>query len=154
MKLKPGSQLLGDRGAADEVAALEDERLEAGLGQVGAVDQAVVAAADDDGVVASLLVLRHAMSGRLSRGVEERAAGSRRRATVSYWWLIVSSRLTLRPGLGEVGTAPGPSRCAAAASASTSGWWRSRPARPSSSYSIDSSSSGVSSLGGIRPASL
>ena len=46
-----GSELLGDGRAADEVAPLEDERLEAGLGQVGAVDQAVVPAADDDGVV-------------------------------------------------------------------------------------------------------
>ena len=57
MKWKPGPQLLGDRGAADEVAALEDEHLQAGLGEVGAVDQAVVAAADDDRVV-RLLWLR------------------------------------------------------------------------------------------------
>ena len=44
-------QLLGDRRATDEVAALEDERAQPGLGQVGAVGQAVVAAADDDRVV-------------------------------------------------------------------------------------------------------
>ena len=48
---KPGTQLLGDGGAADEVAPLEDQRPQAGLGEVGAVDEAVVAAADDDGVV-------------------------------------------------------------------------------------------------------
>ena len=56
------AELLGDRRAADEVAALEDQRPEPGLGQVGAVDQAVVAATDDDRVVgpvgASTRVLR------------------------------------------------------------------------------------------------
>jgi hypothetical protein len=46
-----GAQLLGDRGAADQVALFEDEGPEPALGQVGAVDQAVVAAADDDRVV-------------------------------------------------------------------------------------------------------
>ena len=51
-------ELLGDRRAADEVAPLEDQRLQAGLGEVGAVDQAVVAAADDDRVVV-LGVVRH-----------------------------------------------------------------------------------------------
>ena len=48
---KPGPELLGDRRAADEVAALEDQRLEARLREVGAVDEPVVAAADDDRVV-------------------------------------------------------------------------------------------------------
>ena len=45
------TQLLGDGRAADEVPALEDERSQARLGEVGAVGQAVVAAADDDRVV-------------------------------------------------------------------------------------------------------
>ena len=44
-------ELLGDRRAADEVAPLEDERPQPGLGEVGAVGQAVVAATDDDRVV-------------------------------------------------------------------------------------------------------
>ena len=51
VKWKPGAELLGDRRAADEAAALEDERAQAGLGEVGAVDEAVVPAADDDRVV-------------------------------------------------------------------------------------------------------
>ena len=50
-ELEAREELLGDRGAADEAAALEDQGAQAGLGEVGAVDQAVVAAADDDGVV-------------------------------------------------------------------------------------------------------
>ena len=48
---EPRPELLGDRRAADEVASLEDERPQPGLGQVGAVGQPVVAAADDDRVV-------------------------------------------------------------------------------------------------------
>ena len=43
--------LLGDRGAAQHVALLEDERLQAGPREVGGADQAVVATADDDRVV-------------------------------------------------------------------------------------------------------
>ena len=45
-------ELLGDRGAAEDVALLEDERLQPGPGQVGGADEPVVAAADDDRVVA------------------------------------------------------------------------------------------------------
>ena len=45
-------QLLGDGRAAQDVALLEDERLHPGPGQVRGADQAVVAAADDDRVVA------------------------------------------------------------------------------------------------------
>ena len=45
------AELLGDRRPTDEVAPLDDQRLEAGLGQVGAVDEAVVAATDHDRVV-------------------------------------------------------------------------------------------------------
>ena len=44
--------LLGDRGAAEDVALLEDERAQAGPGEVGGADEAVVAAADDHRVVA------------------------------------------------------------------------------------------------------
>ena len=49
-EVEPGDQLLGDRRAADDVAPLDDQRLQARLGEVRAVDQAVVAAADDDRV--------------------------------------------------------------------------------------------------------
>ena len=44
-------ELLGHRGAAQDVALLEDEGLHAGAGEIGGADQAVVAAADDDRVV-------------------------------------------------------------------------------------------------------
>ena len=44
-------QLLGDRGAADEAAALEHQHVEPRLGEVRRVGQAVVASADDDRVV-------------------------------------------------------------------------------------------------------
>jgi hypothetical protein len=50
-EVKAGYQFLGDRCAADERAALDDQRPQPGLGQIGAVDQAVVATADDDRVV-------------------------------------------------------------------------------------------------------
>ena len=59
MKLEAGMQLLGDRGAADQLAPLEDQGPQAGLREVGAVDEAVVAAADDDRVVLDVLRLRH-----------------------------------------------------------------------------------------------
>jgi hypothetical protein len=65
-----GMQLLGDRGTADEVPALEDQRPQAGLREVGAVDEAVVPAADDDGVVAPVV------RGRVGR--LRRPAGRRR----------------------------------------------------------------------------
>ncbi len=45
-------ELLGDRRAAEDVAPLEDERLHPGAGEIRGADQAVVAAADDDRVVA------------------------------------------------------------------------------------------------------
>ena len=44
--------LLGDRRAAEDVAPLEDQRLHPGPGEIGRADEAVVAAADDDRVVA------------------------------------------------------------------------------------------------------
>src|SRR5439155_727799 len=51
-KPKPREDLLGDRRAAHEVAAFEDEGLQPGTGEVRGADEAVVAAADDDRVVA------------------------------------------------------------------------------------------------------
>ena len=50
-ELEARVDLFGDGGAAEHVAALEHENFLAGLGQVGGVDQAVVAAADHDDVV-------------------------------------------------------------------------------------------------------
>jgi hypothetical protein len=50
-ELESREDFLGDRGAAQDVAALEHQDLPAGARQVGGVDQAVVAAADDDDVV-------------------------------------------------------------------------------------------------------
>jgi len=44
-------ELLGDRGAADERAALEHPYFQAGAGEIAGADQAVVSAADDDDVV-------------------------------------------------------------------------------------------------------
>src|SRR5262245_65343702 len=48
-ELESGIDLLGDRGAADQRTPLEDERLLAGLREIRGSDEAVVAAADDDG---------------------------------------------------------------------------------------------------------
>ncbi len=45
--------MLADGGAAQDVAALQDERFQAGSAEVGGGRQAVVAAADDDRVVFS-----------------------------------------------------------------------------------------------------
>ena len=45
-------EFLGDRGAADDVAALEHRDLEAARREIARAGEAVVAAADDDGVVA------------------------------------------------------------------------------------------------------
>ena len=50
-ELEPGVQLFGDGGPADEVALLEDQRPQTGLGQVGTVDESVVATPHHDGVV-------------------------------------------------------------------------------------------------------
>jgi hypothetical protein len=50
-KKKAGENLFGDGGAAKDVAAFEDDDLLPCFGKVRGVDQAVVAAADDDNVV-------------------------------------------------------------------------------------------------------
>ncbi len=88
-------QLLGDRRATDQVPALEDQRLESRLGEVGAVDEAVVPAADDDRVVlrAGSCHGSHAVfrSG-LNRGSRATSA-----PTVRYSWLMVSSTSTREP---------------------------------------------------------
>ena len=58
-------EFLGDRGAADDVAALEHaDRLPAG-GEIRGADEAVVAAADDDDVVARARA-RHGRGARYS----------------------------------------------------------------------------------------
>jgi hypothetical protein len=49
-----GDDLLGDGGPAEHLAALEDNDAHAGPREVRGGDQAVVAAPDDDGVVALL----------------------------------------------------------------------------------------------------
>ena len=50
-KLESGEDFFGDGGAAEDVTAFEHEDFLAGAGEVGGVDEAVVAAADDDDVV-------------------------------------------------------------------------------------------------------
>ena len=51
-ELEAGEHFLGDRCAAEHVTPLEDEDLASRAGEVGGVDESVVAAADHDGVVA------------------------------------------------------------------------------------------------------
>src|SRR5207249_10874898 len=48
---KAGSELLGDRRAADDRAALEHPYSETGAGEIAGAHEAVVTAADDDDVV-------------------------------------------------------------------------------------------------------
>ncbi len=72
---EPGVELLGDRGPTHQVSTLQDQGLEPGLGEVGPVDQPVVAPADDHSVVLVLgchLYLRLSFSGGCRTG-----AGSR-----------------------------------------------------------------------------
>ena len=62
-----GRELLGDAGAADDRPPLEHERAHPRAGQVERRHQAVVAAADDDGVpAAALLRLHHTVDSRRS----------------------------------------------------------------------------------------
>src|SRR4029079_569739 len=51
VEVEAGHELLGDGCAAHQVAPFEDQGAQAGLRQVGAVDEAVVPASDDDRVV-------------------------------------------------------------------------------------------------------
>ena len=104
---KPGTQLLGDRRAADQVAPLEDQGAQARLGQVAGVDQAVVAAADHDRVVRRV---RRGWSWLMGGAVFLAGlnSGSRavRAATVVVWWWSASSRRTRRARRGQVGADP------------------------------------------------
>ena len=58
-KFEAGNDLFGASRAADDVTALQHQDLLAGAREIGGVDQAVVPAADDDGVVTVCIVLRH-----------------------------------------------------------------------------------------------
>ena len=135
-------ELLGDGRAAEQRAPLQDQRLEPGLGQVGAVGQAVVTATDDDRVVRPVggagLPLRRlrgfevlgvfGMSGRLPAGVVEREAGRPRgHVLVAVVHVDLQSDGRARGGKGR--SARGPGRCGAAASGSTCSSWCSRPGR-------------------------
>ena len=86
-----GTQLLGDGGAADEVAPLEDQGPQARLREVGAVDEAVVAAADDDGVVGPVGARRRASRSSAGAGGLLRRLGGR--------LLRSSSQAVFRSGL-------------------------------------------------------
>ena len=72
-EVEAGDQLLGDGCATDDVTPLDDQRAQARLGEVRAVDQPVVAAADDDRVVRALGMA--SASGCLSGRVEQRWSG-------------------------------------------------------------------------------
>jgi hypothetical protein len=50
-EFESGDDFFGDGGAAEDVAAFEDEDFFAGASEIGRVGQAIVAAADDDRVV-------------------------------------------------------------------------------------------------------
>ena len=52
LRTEAREELLGDRGASEDVPLFEHERLEAGAREIRRAHQAVVAAADDDRVVA------------------------------------------------------------------------------------------------------
>ena len=96
---EPRVELLGDRGATDEMAALQDEGSQAGLGQVRTVGQAVVAASDDDGVV--LVGCTHVIEvfrSGLKNGSVVTVAG-----TEVYAWLTVCSTARLVPGTASSG---------------------------------------------------
>ncbi len=49
-----GVYFLGDRGAADDMAPLENQSPQAGPGEIGPAGEPVVATADNDGVIRSL----------------------------------------------------------------------------------------------------
>ena len=56
---KPGMKLLGDRGAADDVASFENGDFQTRRRQVGGADESVVAAADDQRVTGAVGLLRY-----------------------------------------------------------------------------------------------
>ena len=134
-ELEPGHQLLGDRRAADEVALLEDQGAQPRLGEVAGVDQAVVAAADDDRVVrrAGQLVA-HGSSGVFLAGLKREASRSWCRAPSCCAWLMAISRCTSVPGAARLGSHPGDADVALQHRGVDEAGARSRPAcrRPSS----------------------
>ena len=69
-----GKYLLARRGAPENGTALQNEHLPSRLGEIGGACQAVVAAADDDGIVrgACRFVVGWSHSGPLSLRIEER----------------------------------------------------------------------------------
>src|SRR5882757_7284915 len=70
-----GDDFFGDGGTTENVAAFEDENFFAGFGEIGRVDQAVVAAADDNCVV----MLRHAVKLHTNPRMKEIAETGRAR---------------------------------------------------------------------------
>ncbi len=76
---EPRMELLGDRGPAHHVAALQHRDLQPGLGQVGGADQAVMAPAHDDDVTVHL---RGHQAGSLAR------CGAGRGARASGIWAV------------------------------------------------------------------
>ena len=101
-----GDDLVARRGAAQDVALLEDQRLPAGLRQVGGGRQAVVAPADDHRVVAlghPRLLLRRAVRIRFGRPATRACAAGRRRAgrRPSPRRASASPRPSTRPGRGS-----------------------------------------------------
>jgi hypothetical protein len=72
---KAGDDFFSDGGAAENVAAFEDKNFFAGFGEIRRVDQAVVAAADDDCVV----MLRHAVKLHTNPRMKEIAETGRAR---------------------------------------------------------------------------
>ena len=100
---KPGRSSSVIAAPPDEVSSLEDERPQPGLGQVGAVRQPVVAAADDDRVVATAV-------GRRSPGFE--AAARRVEAAASRPFDGAAAALR-RSRLGRAGCPTWSSACQA-----------------------------------------
>lgn len=101
-----GPQLLGDGRAPDEVTLLEDERAHTGLGKVSGSSQAVVAAADDDGVpvAASTAVHLGVVHGLAAfRSGLKKGNGAVCARTVSVAWRIVVSMCTVVPGSARSG---------------------------------------------------
>ena len=90
-ELEAREDLLGDRRAADQVAALEHEHRSPGAREVRRGDEPVVPAADDDRVVPV-----RAGSGALPLRVEERQSAARARAARLRRCSTVTSIVELR----------------------------------------------------------
>ena len=93
---KAWEDLLGNRGATDQVPALEDQYLASRSSQVGSADQTVVAATDDDVVVARVLGLHARFLAGLKNGVSAIVARTRCR---SYSTVISTSTSLPIPAL-------------------------------------------------------